>query len=215
MKRVGTVLRRCNFIGQIALGLIAVLILSGVAWAADTSSENPIIVPPDPEQATSQAERIIQRQTAYKVEMPTVPTSKVVSKCSQAQSAVSKVSTQDEVVYSTRLATYDQLAHQIADDITELKAQGVSNTDLSNAAAKYYKDVDTFLTDHSNYKAAIDDLGTINCAADPAGFEATVFDARKLRAQLAIDSSTIKSNIGPLQTALQTVKTQLENSGDQ
>ncbi len=207
-----------KLIKQIILGLtLALMVWSGAALAADNTAQGPLTMPADSEQATTQAQRITARQAAFKTQIAAIDKAKISAKCTLAQSVVNSVKSQDATAYSTRLATYSDLADRLADAITKLKSQGIVVNDLNTAAANFYKSINTYLADHANYKAAIDDAASISCTSDPAGFELSILDARQLRAKMATDAAAVKSDVGPLVSAIASTKQQLaaESGGQQ
>ena len=63
-------------------------------------------------------------------------------------------------------------------------------------------------------RTAMNDLVVMECASDPAGFKATILDARSLRIKMAENSSAIKASLPPLQKALEETKQKIITRGN-
>jgi len=110
--------------------------------------------------------------------------------------------TKDQKAAATRLQAYNDLTKRLANLVDNLSSQGVDATELSKAQNQFITDINTYLNDAENYKAAMDDAITIDCKGDPAGFKASVLDARTWRAKLGPDVAQIKKDQTPLAKAL-------------
>jgi hypothetical protein len=185
------------------LSLIVVIagavIAGGVVLAA---SDNPLIIPTDPEQATTLPQRLAQRKAAFKVQLNATQQQVIKSKCSLGQTGLQDIKTKDSAAATTRLQVYSDLAIQLANIIDHLKRQSIDTTKLAAAQKQFNDTINTYLSDAVAYKTAMDDTVVMDCAADPAGFEASLMAARQLRTQLASDVAKIKSSRAGLITVL-------------
>ncbi|HVO86613.1 MAG TPA: hypothetical protein VMT23_02675 [Candidatus Binatia bacterium] len=183
--------------------LLVVLASAGVAHADTTNTVlSTLITPQSPEATTSIDQRLASRETAYKSQLAGVDKTVIATKCKLAQSALIDVRSKDQKAAAIRLQAYNDLTQKLGFLVDNLSNQSVDATQLLTAQNQFVATINTYLNDAENYKAAMDDAITIDCVSDPTGFEASVLDARKLRAGLKPDVTAIKANETPLLKAL-------------
>jgi len=183
--------------------LLTICLTAGVAHADTTNTVlSTLITPTSPEATTTIDQRVATRKATYKSQLSGLDTTALASKCTLAQSALTDVRTKDQKEAAIRLQTYNDLAKRLAFLVDNLSSQNVDATELSAAQNQFVSDINKYLNDAESYKAAIDDSITINCVNDPAGFKASVLDARKWRAQLAPDVAAVKNDQVQLLKAL-------------
>jgi hypothetical protein len=194
------------------VGVALVPIISGFAWAASSSvSSTPLITPNDPEQSTTLPQRIAQRKTALKLNLSSVQSADIAKKCAVAQTGLQQIKTKDQTVAANRQQIYSDLATQLNQMVDHLDRQSIDSATLKAAQTKFNNGVNQYLSDYEIYKTAMDDVVVMDCANDPAGFEATLQSARQLRSQLANNTVQVKAAVPALSQALNADKQNLIN----
>ncbi len=123
-----------------------------------------------------------------------------------AQTAIGVVKTKDATSREVRLQTYTTVANRLNQIIEDLGNQGFDASDVTAVQQKFNSTVNRYLDDAQNYKTAMDDLVTLDCAKDPVGFTASLQQARSLRAQLGGDVDAIKTGLKDVTKSLDDVK---------
>ena len=159
-----------------------------------------LITPNSQEDSTTIDERLAARRP--KVQLSAADKSSIAAKCSLAQTAVNDRKTKDTKAASIRLQTYNELVKRLTFLVDNLSSQGSDATELLNAQNYFVASINNYLNDAQTYKTAMDDLVVMDCQKDPAGFRATLTEARDLRAKLGPDVTTIKNNLANLQKSL-------------
>ena len=159
-----------------------------------------LITPNSQEDSTTIDERMASRRP--KVQLSAADKSSIAAKCSLAQTAVNDRKTKDTKAASIRLQTYNELVKRLTFLVDNLSSQGSDATQLLNAQNYFVASINNYLNDAQTYKTAMDDLVVMDCQKDPAGFRATLTEARALRAKLGPDVNTIKNNLANLQKSL-------------
>ena len=168
---------------------------------AATSTDTPSGLPASPsslEQSTSLPQRIAQYKQSAALHLANVQLQNIAKKCSRAQTILQKVKTKDITNAEIRRQTYTGLATQLNALIGRLERQNVDTAGLKSSQAKFNGSISQYLSDYESYKTALDDAVVMDCASDPAGFEAALIDARQLRSKLAKDSAQIKALVPSL-----------------
>jgi hypothetical protein len=176
--------------------------LAGVARADTSAVLAALVTPASPEDTTTIEQRVTARKTAYKDQLSAAQNTDIAAKCSLAQSALADARTKDVKAAAIRMDAYKSLAKRLAYLVDNLSGQGVDATELLNAQNSFVVALNTYIVDAGNYKAAMDDAINVECKKDPAGFKASLLEARKLRVQLATDVASAKSNLSSLRKAL-------------
>jgi hypothetical protein len=197
------------------IGLLALPIVSGVAWAATgtDSSTSPLIPPADPEQSTTLQERMAQRKSALKIPLTTAQSQNIIKKCSTAQTVLQKVQATDKTKISNRTQIYTDLATHISTVITQLDSQHVDTTNLKLVQTKFNQSINQYLADSVTYKTTLDDIVAMNCKTDPTGFQTTLVNARQLRTKLSNEAAQIKSTVPTTTKAITDLKNNISKAG--
>jgi hypothetical protein len=159
-----------------------------------------LITPPSQEANTTIDQRMAARHP--KVQLSAADKADIAAKCSLAQSAVNDRRTKDVKAAAIRLQTYNELVQRLTFLVDNLSSQGNDASQLLNAQNYFVATINNYLSDAENYKTAMDDLVNMDCKADPAGFRATLEEARTLRAKTGTDVAAVKNNLSNLQKNL-------------
>lgn len=194
-----------NVLQKSLLSLVIVIAIStvffGMAKADSTNTVlSGLITPSAQEDSTTQDQRLSARRA--KVQLSAADKASITSKCALAQTAVNDRKLKDSKAAAIRLQTYNDLVTRITFLVDNLSSQGDDASQLLNAQNYFVATINSYLVDAASYKVAMDDLVTMDCMSDPAGFRATLNDARNLRAKLTTDTAAVKGNISNLQKNL-------------
>jgi hypothetical protein len=188
--------------------LVACLISISVvaASASGATAVTQLKIPDDPNKTSTLAERLIKLESKYKTQLDALSKVKVASSCESAQVKLKAVKTKDETATNQRQKTYTNLSEKLNSIVVNLQRQKVDATKLAEAQNKYNADINTYLDDLQNYKTALDDAITVQCAEDPTGFYASILEARGLRIKLMADEKAIKAATPVVTQAANAVK---------
>jgi hypothetical protein len=188
-----------------ALSLLCLVIVGGLVFKAaraDTTNTvlSNLITPSSDEDSTTLEQRLAARRP--KVQLSAADKASIAAKCSLAQTAINDRRTKDTKAAAIRLQTYNELVKRLTFLVDNMSSQGSDASELLNAQNYFVASINSYLTDAGKYKTAMDDLVIMDCKTDPAGFKASLMEARQLRTQLNIDVSNIKKNLANLQKSL-------------
>jgi hypothetical protein len=188
-----------------ALSLLCLVIVGGLVFKAaraDTTNTvlSNLITPSSDEDSTTLEQRLAARRP--KVQLSAADKASIAAKCSLAQTAINDRRTKDTKAAAIRLQTYNELVKRLTFLVDNMSSQGSDASELLNAQNYFVASINSYLTDAGKYKTAMDDLVIMDCKSDPAGFKASLTEARQLRTQLNTDVSNIKKNLANLQKSL-------------
>jgi hypothetical protein len=188
-----------------ALSLLCLTLLCGVVFQvarADTTNTvlSNLISAGSDEDSTTLEQRLAARRP--KVQLSAADKASIAAKCSLAQTAINDRRTKDTKAAGIRLQTYNELVKRLTFLVDNLSGQGSDASELLNAQNYFVASINSYLTDAGKYKTAMDDLVIMDCRTDPAGFKASLIEARQLRGQLNTDVTNVKKNLSNLQKSL-------------
>lgn len=185
------------FLASYTLGIVCL----GVVRADTTNTVlSGLITPPSQEADTTIDQRLAARRV--KVQLSAADKANIAAKCSLAQDAANNVRTKDTKEAAIRLQAYNDLVQRLTFLVDNLSSQGQDASTLMNAQSYFVASINNYLVDDETYKTAMDDLVNMNCQSDPAGFAATLSEARTDRAKAGSDVAAVKANVANLQKAL-------------
>jgi hypothetical protein len=158
------------------------------------------------------ADRVTQRKSALKTQLTTERSQRITKNCLAAQNGLKNILIKDKALAGKRQATYSELSTQLTTTIRKLNSQKVDITELKTAQMQLDAAMNKYLEDMVAYKATLEDIAKIECAADPSGFEATLISARQLRVKLADDGKQIKTAKITMVQALKNTSAELSSS---
>ena len=193
------VLKRSAISLMCAAAVFAVFL--NVARAETTNTVlSSLITPDSQEDSTTIDQRLAARRP--KVQLSAADKQNIAAKCALAQTVINDRKTKDTKAASIRLQTYNELVKRLTFLVDNLSSQGSNASELLNAQNYFVASINNYLNDAQSYKTAMDDLVIMDCQSDPAGFRATLNEARVDRAKLGPDVATIKNNLSNLQKSL-------------
>jgi hypothetical protein len=184
----------------LCLGVLCGLVFN-IANAATTNTVlSNLITPSSDEDSTTIEQRLSARRP--KVQISAAEKASIAAKCSLAQTAINDRRTKDTKAAAVRLQAYNELVKRLTFLVDNLSSQGSDASGLLNAENYFVASINSYLADAGKYKTAMDDLVVMDCKTDPAGFKASLSEARQLRGQLNTDVSNVKKNLSNLQKTL-------------
>jgi hypothetical protein len=177
------------------LGMVLCLV-SGVFAQSPTSNTS---------SATQQkiADRVTQRKNALKLQLATAQSQNIAKNCVAAQAILKHTAAKDKKMLDQRQELYANLSTRVTTTLRKLQLQNVDITDLKNTQIQFDAAVNQYIADVANYEDSISDTAVLDCTNDPTGFEATLINARQLKAKLADDAGNIKNARSLLSQSLQ------------
>lgn len=157
-----------------------------------------------------------QRITAYKAalgrEVKQAEAAKIKLRCSVAQANAKTLATRLSTVQKNRNAAYDSILKNLNDLTGKLENQAFETTALQQNIDALQGLVDSYKTNMNNYYQAVNDMSTMDCSADPAGFIAALQAARTAQASLTTQVAEIRTYItNTVKPSLVQIRTQIEN----
>ncbi|MBA3757340.1 hypothetical protein H0X09_00515 [Candidatus Saccharibacteria bacterium] len=188
------------------VAVLAVPILGfGMKVGAQSTVSDELLESPQ----TTMAERLTQRQTSFNPQISFAARSKIVDNCVAAQATLNNWKVKDELSIEKRSKIYSSLEANLKDITEKLNKQALNSDELKEVGQKFTKSIKDYRSKAQIYKLALEDLLTISCKSDTTGFQATLLDARQLRAQLASKATEIKVLLPELAEALSAIKLKL------
>jgi small-conductance mechanosensitive channel len=173
--------------------LAFIFLTGGVTLAVASSSNNSASTQTDSGQINDLSSRVALRKTTYSVNLSKTQLAVLTSRCQPAQVKLKSIQDKDTMMATSRHDAYAELSTQLNKLIDNLEQQNTDDIELKSAAGKFNSAISKYTEDATSYKASLDDLMAMNCKTDPIGFEATLLNARELRAQLSKDAEDIKA----------------------
>lgn len=188
--------------------LLTVLVLPLLLIAASAKAQ-----PEDTDkQNTTLAQRIVQREEAYKDQLSNVSKERIAQHCRGAQSILTDFKTKAFTASDKRQGVYKNLSGRLGNIVKYLEEQHVNTADLTVAQKELNDAVSSYSDNLQGYKDALNDLISVTCISDPTGFYASLMDAREFRNKMSADASDIRGTVPKLSSALQAAGQELANA---
>ena len=156
--------------------------------------------------STTLEQRLKERQTRLKIQLDEPTRKSLIAKCGPAQPALIKVKARSLKADENRSKAYSGLMKRLGTIITLLEKQGVDTAELKSLKGQLETAIAQYNKDAESYRTALGDIVTMRCAADPAGFKATLETIREQRLQLGKDAVAIRNLLPELKQALTDAK---------
>lgn len=166
---------------KLVLGIVLALPLTigGVAFAQEsTGSSQPTT---SPVSSQSRENRIKARKDTSKRRLTQFEQGVVRSKCQAVHASVKATQSRVDSLEANRRQVYSRLVERLQKFSVKLKLAGVDATTYDQQVATLKTKADAFSTELVTLRQAIDDLGAMDCTADPEGFAVTLLEAKALR----------------------------------
>lgn len=207
-----------------ALSMGLVLLTTPVMVLAQAADEPSAVVGPEAttmqtqtteSKSTKEARdaRAAERKAKLKTVLDTTQKRRIEDRCVASQGKITTLKSKVQGYDKGYVVRYDTLLGKLSDISVKLKAKNLDTAKLDTATADLTTQVATFKSGVATYRQTIDDLTTMDCKADPAGFKAAVEASRSqlaaLRSQVSVIRATLKDSVRP---ELQALRTQLKTT---
>lgn len=151
-------------------------------------------------------QRLKERQSRLKTKLDDLTRKRLIAKCGPAQPALIKVKARSLKDGENRSKAYSGLIKRLGTIITLLEKQGINTTELKSLKSQLETAIAQYDKNAESHRTALGDIVTMRCAADPAGFQATLETIREQRPQLGKDAVAVKNLLAELKQALASAK---------
>lgn len=161
---------------------------------------------------SAQTQRIAAYKAALGREVKAAEQTKIKLRCSVAQANAKTLSSRLSTVQKNRNAAYDSILKSLNDLEAKLNKQAFETTGLQQNIQALQTLVDSYKTNMNNYYLAVNDMATMDCAADPAGFVAALQAARTAHDSLTTQITEIRTYVtNTVKPTLSQIRTQIED----
>ena len=158
-------------------------------------------------------QRIAERKTALKTALDATVQARLKTKCVAAQKLVTASKARSDKAIEVRQKAYQAISDRMENLVEALQNNNVDTSTLENLQAQVKTAIETLKKDVTAYNQTLADLSAMDCAADPAGFRATLDTAKTQRQQIAKDVAALKALKGKIIAELAKIKTQNSSEG--
>lgn len=159
----------------------------------DTSSSDDSSKPETDD--SSRATRLQKRKSEAKTKMTDAQQKKLASVCKGAQGKAGGANNRAQSLGAERGKSYKKIVEKLQTTATKLKEKGVDVTTLEADITQLQTLIDTFNTDLKTYRQDMSDVVAMDCASDPAAFQAALTAARADREVVFKDSQAIREYV--------------------
>lgn len=167
--------------------------------ASTTPSPTPTPSPVTPTPATPTTptagaqERIAKRIADLKVKLTAAEQTRLKARCQGAQTVAKVLEDRATKVIANRTKVYEAIGKNLTTLSSRLSQQGIDVSTLTEQQATLKKMAEKLKADAEAYQQVLNDLNTLDCVKDPAGFKASLEEARTLRNSLAKQSAELRA----------------------
>jgi hypothetical protein len=173
-----------------------VVTFAGVsAQTGTTDTTTPETTTTTTDDAATRGERLTKRKAAQGTKLTTAQQKRLLTVCKAAQGKATSAQNRIKGLQTSRTQVYGNLVERLTKLSAKLQAKGVDTAELQAEITNLQTQIDTFKADVTAYRQAVDDLVAMDCAADPAGFQASLDAARAGREKLQQESTAIKTYV--------------------
>ena len=184
------------FIGVVLLPLVLV----GTVFSQEQSEES------------DRQQRINERKEALQIQLNEVAQRRVRARCRASQAQLRRVELRVAGVSARRERIYNTLTERLASLSEKLQVQGIDTTEYDEQINELNAKIEAFYLNLAQYETVVSDLASMDCAADPEGYRASLEEARTLRARSVQTAQEIRTYLQEtIRTTLQSVRGQLES----
>lgn len=149
--------------------------------------------------------RVEKRKADLRTKLTTVQEKRVQSRCKNAQGKLQSVTQKATAVTQNREKIYTKILESSDELKPKLVAANIDVTALDASLTELKTAIETFKTSSAAYTQAVEDTASLDCQADPAGFQASITDTRtklqKVRTDAAAIRTIINQKVKPALTA--------------
>jgi hypothetical protein len=175
---------------------LAILLVVAVFLSATVSAQAPT------KPGSSLEQRVAQRKAERKIKLDEKSVKRLERSCVSAQTNLRQLRDEYVSVFDKRKEVYRKVDAKLWVAIGNLKYVNKDTFRLEQQRAQFLKQANAFDASADEFKQALDDISTMNCAADVVGFKAMVETTRlyntKLRNQANGITNHVVNNIKPV-----------------
>lgn len=144
------------------------------------------------QEAETREERVQKRKDLFKTKLTNAQKTRLQSRCKNSQGLLRSVEGRIKGIETSRGQVYSNLVDRLTKLSDKLEDKGLDTAALDANIETLQEKIDNFNTNLVNYKLAVADLASMDCAVDPDGFKASLEEARTLRQTLRQSGQDIK-----------------------
>ncbi|MBW3569213.1 hypothetical protein KY385_03745 [Candidatus Parcubacteria bacterium] len=168
--------------------LIILAVFSGSIVNAQSAPE-----PTKP--GSSLKQRVAQRKAERKIKLDERTTKRLEDSCVRAQTKLRQVRDEYVSIFDKRSEIYRKVDAKLWVAIGSLKYVNKDTFKLEQQRAEFVRQVNGFESTAGEFRQTLDDMVSINCAADVVGFKAFVETARLYNTQIRTRSNGITDHV--------------------
>lgn len=158
-------------------------------------------------------ERLTKRKAAVKTKLTKVQETRLKNRCKAAQGLIQSISSNTKQVSTSRSEVYSKIIARMSSLSESLKKQGIDTSELDGMITELKTLIATFETNMADLRQSAIDLSSMDCAADPSGFKASLEALRTSRVAVVKSSTDIRAHIKDIiKPELETIKAGLDGS---
>ncbi len=166
----------------------------------------------EPVEESTLVQRLEKRKAELNIrQLPNAEKLRLQQKCKASQGSLSALKGRITGINTSRANVYQALNNRLAKLVERLKSAGADTAGLETEITELSTKIETFSTDLEAYKLAVSDLASMECAADPVAFKASLEAARAARTKVASDANDIKKFVNDtIKPTIKELRAQLE-----
>lgn len=181
----------------ISLGLILpVFVLTPLVVTAQEASTEVQTTTTEEEKSVNREElkaRVDERKANLKTRLAAAKQARIKTHCKASQGNISNIRGRIKGLETSRSQVYENLLSRLDKLSDKLQTHNVDTTELDGQITELTTLITAFNSNLEAYKTAVGDLADMDCAADPAGFQASLETARIERANTAESAKAIRT----------------------
>lgn len=160
-------------------------------------------------------QRLDERKTRLQVQLDAARAQHLIARCKPAQAKIINLGERVNGNVPKRYIAYENLTSRLATLIEKLEASDIDTAKLQSQQTALEEKIAAFKTELEAYQQTLQDTGTLDCAADPAAFQASLEAARGLRQELQQDAIAIRTDVVEvIKPELAAIRQQLASRAD-
>ena len=178
----------------LSTGLLLSVLLVAPVLAVETTQDDA---------STSQAQtkkedlqkRLEKRKEALKTKLTVAQEKRLGLRCKNAQAMIKDLQAKATKVHVNRAEAHKNLVTRLTTLQGKLDSKGADTAKLKTQITELQTKIAMFDTDLATYKQSVADLVDMDCTVDPAGFKASLEEARAELKKVQADSAAVKAYV--------------------
>lgn len=162
---------------------------------------------------TTLEQRVNRRKNALQIQLSEAERLHIQTRCQTTQAHLGRLHRRIVGVTVIQEQRYDGLMSKLAELVPRLQAAGIDTAAFEQQVNELQTKISAFYAAPDEFAVAVHDLATMDCAADPDGYKASLEEARTLRVKVLDAGHTIRTHLqDATKPALQTIRQQLASN---